>query len=45
MKNALELQNRERRLEEKSCAALLSADLHLKLTKLCIIPLGTAQFC
>ena len=31
MKNARELQDRERRLEEKSVAALLSADLHRKL--------------
>lgn len=37
MKNAVELQNRERRLEEKSCAALLSADLHIRLTELCLL--------
>lgn len=37
MKNAVELQNRERRFEERSCAALLSADLHLRLTELCIL--------
>ena len=31
MKNARELQNRDRRLEEQSVAALLSADLHRRL--------------
>ncbi len=34
MKNARDLQDRERRLEEKSVAALLSADLHRKLVML-----------
>lgn len=34
MENARALQNRERRLEEKSVAALLSADLHRKLVML-----------
>ena len=37
MKNALELQNRERRLEEQSVAALLSADLHGKLIGLAFL--------
>ena len=37
MKNARELQDRERRLEEQSVAALLSADLHMKLTMLVIL--------
>ena len=34
IKNARELQDRERRFEEKSVAALLSVDLHRKLTRL-----------
>ena len=34
MKNARNLQDRERRLEERSLTALLSADLHRKLTLL-----------
>ena len=34
MKNARELQDRDRRLEEQSVAALLSADLHRKLIML-----------
>ena len=34
MKNARDLQDRERRLDEKSVAALLSADLHRKLVML-----------
>ena len=37
MKNARELQDRDRRLEEKSCVALLSADLHMKLIELSIL--------
>ena len=37
MKNARELQDRERRLEEKSIAAILSADLHRKLILLVLL--------
>ena len=37
MKNARELQDRERRREEQSVAALLSADLHRKLTMLVLL--------
>lgn len=37
MENARELQDRERQLEEKSLAALLSADLHRKLILLIIL--------
>ena len=37
MRNARELQDRERRLEVQSVAALLSADLHRKLVRLAIL--------
>ena len=37
MKNARELQDRERRREEQSVAALLSADLHKKLILLVLL--------
>ena len=42
MKNARELQDRERRLEEQSVAALLSADLHRKLVMLVLMLLESA---
>ena len=43
MKNARELQDRDRRREEKSVAALLSADLHNKLVMLVLLLLEPAE--
>ena len=42
MKNARELQDRDRRLEEQSVAALLSADLHRKFIMLVLLLLEPA---